>query len=176
MDLSLLTAYFRWTASIWTGNSTPGSPTQRDVAVMGLGLAGESGEVAEVLLAPSLDAELLLKELGDALYYWARICDAFDLSAVDAWVERAHQAGSRDTLALALCARAGRVAEVLKKHIRDDNCAPQVLLAAMAAYAAAYRQLLGELEIAVEDVVAANQRKLMDRKSRGVLKGSGDNR
>lgn len=176
MDHSLIADYCRWTASIWTGNSTPNELTQRDVAVMGLGLAGESGEVAEVLLAPQPDPQLLLKELGDALYYWARICEAFALPVQVAWAAPSQDVGSRERAVLTVCARGGRVAEVLKKHIRDGQLAPQVLLDAMAAYAAAYRKLLGLLEVTAEDVIVANRNKLLDRKSRGVLKGSGDNR
>ena len=48
------------------------------LAFLGLSLLGDAGEVADVLKAPLrhgvLDRERLAHELGDVLYYWARLC------------------------------------------------------------------------------------------------------
>ena len=49
-----------------------------DLAYLGLGLAGESGEVAEVvkkrLRSGAWDGDNLADELGDVIYYWAKLC------------------------------------------------------------------------------------------------------
>ena len=59
----------------------------QELAYLGLGFAGEAGEVANDLkkLLRGLKGDRneerikrIRKELGDALWYWARLCDAFD--------------------------------------------------------------------------------------------------
>jgi NTP pyrophosphatase (non-canonical NTP hydrolase) len=54
--------------------------TERDFRIMELGLPGEVGEVLELLKKQvrdgNLDKTALKKELGDVVYYWARICSA----------------------------------------------------------------------------------------------------
>lgn len=85
---------------------------ERNLAIMSLGLAGETGEVIEkikkILRDGTYDEDNIIKELGDVVYYWARLCRFF---------------GKQPS-----------------------------------------------------EVIAANVRKLESRKSRGVLRGSGDNR
>lgn len=85
-----LDEYAAWTAEMWTESQHELS--LRDYTIMGLGLGGEAGEVQEVLKKwirdqsadPALlDRENLRKELGDVIYYWARICHAFDLDPHD---------------------------------------------------------------------------------------------
>lgn len=50
------------------------------LAYLGLGLVGESGEVAELikklLRDGKLDQAALIEELGDVVYYWACLCRA----------------------------------------------------------------------------------------------------
>lgn len=54
---------------------------------MSLGLAGETGEVIELLKKAvrdkhdlnKVDRKELVKELGDVLYYWMIICDRFKI-------------------------------------------------------------------------------------------------
>nr|WP_283805421.1 MULTISPECIES: nucleoside triphosphate pyrophosphohydrolase family protein [Bradyrhizobium] len=50
------------------------------MSYLGLGLAGEAGEVAEhikkLLRDDWLDKAGLVEELGDVVYYWACLCDA----------------------------------------------------------------------------------------------------
>jgi NTP pyrophosphatase (non-canonical NTP hydrolase) len=60
-----------------------------DVLIWGLGLAGEAGEVADLLKkthghGKPYDADKMLKELGDVLWYLANLADAhgFTLSQV----------------------------------------------------------------------------------------------
>ena len=68
--------YATWAASIKrpVGNDNE----ELDLAYLGLGLAGESGEVAEVikkrLRNGEWDGENLADELGDVVYYWSKLC------------------------------------------------------------------------------------------------------
>jgi NTP pyrophosphatase (non-canonical NTP hydrolase) len=51
------------------------------IAIMTIGLGGETGEVQEHIKKHirdnNLDRDALKKELGDVAYYWARICKQF---------------------------------------------------------------------------------------------------
>jgi NTP pyrophosphatase (non-canonical NTP hydrolase) len=55
-------------------------PSNELLSYLGLGLAGESGEVAEhikkLLRDDWLDKAGLVEELGDVIYYWACLCAA----------------------------------------------------------------------------------------------------
>jgi len=74
-------SYAAWAESF--GFSGVGRPDKESIAIMGLGLAGEAGEVVEhikkFIRDDNLDQEELKKELGDAIYYWCRICKQFGL-------------------------------------------------------------------------------------------------
>lgn len=54
---------------------------ERSLTIMSLGLAGETGEVMEILKKRIRDGEFekdkFVKEMGDVAYYWARLCMAF---------------------------------------------------------------------------------------------------
>jgi NTP pyrophosphatase (non-canonical NTP hydrolase) len=73
--------YAKWTETTWT--NTTGKGLFGDVALCALGLGGETGEALEVLKKSmrdgTLDHEKLVKELGDVIYYWARLCDLFEI-------------------------------------------------------------------------------------------------
>ena len=60
---------------------------ERSLSIMAMGLAGEVGEVMEILKKRvrdgKFDLEKLEKELGDVGYYWARICMHFGLMPGD---------------------------------------------------------------------------------------------
>jgi NTP pyrophosphatase (non-canonical NTP hydrolase) len=55
-------------------------PANERLAYLGLGLTGESGEVAEhikkLLRDGKLDQAAMAEELGDVVYYWACLCSA----------------------------------------------------------------------------------------------------
>jgi NTP pyrophosphatase (non-canonical NTP hydrolase) len=73
-------------------------PTNERLSYLGLGLAGESGEVAEhikkLLRDGRLDQAAMAEELGDVVYYWACLCAALGrkpsdlLAASKAKIER----------------------------------------------------------------------------------------
>jgi len=80
-------------------------------------------------------------------------------------------------LTLGLCSEAGEVCAALKRQIRGDDLdlKQQVLdeLGDCLWYAA---RICDELDVDLERVMDANEAKLKDRKNRGVIKGSGDDR
>ena len=69
--------YAAWAASIAKVDE---HPSNERLSYLGLGLAGESGEVAEhikkLLRDDWLDKAGLVDELGDVIYYWACLCAA----------------------------------------------------------------------------------------------------
>lgn len=80
MSAPQLEAYVAWTRTMWHSESLE----ERDLTIMSLGLAGETGEVIELLKKRvrdgNLDLKNLTKELGDVLYYWSMLCNAFGIS------------------------------------------------------------------------------------------------
>lgn len=85
--------YGQFTSDMWFSGTRPEgiplftSEQERSLAIMALGMAGESGEVLEhikkAIRDNHIDREALKKELGDAVFYWARICKFFDFEPSD---------------------------------------------------------------------------------------------
>lgn len=69
--------YAAWAASV---AKIDARPSNERLSYLGLGLAGESGEVADhikkLLRDDWLDKAGLVEELGDVIYYWACLCAA----------------------------------------------------------------------------------------------------
>nr|WP_247363259.1 nucleoside triphosphate pyrophosphohydrolase family protein [Bradyrhizobium sp. 156] len=69
--------YAAWAATIAKVDERP---SNERLSYLGLGLAGESGEVADhikkLLRDDWLDQAGLVEELGDVIYYWACLCVA----------------------------------------------------------------------------------------------------
>jgi NTP pyrophosphatase (non-canonical NTP hydrolase) len=69
--------YAAWAAGV---AKVDAHPSNERLSYLGLGLAGESGEVAEhikkLLRDNWLDQAGLVEELGDVIYYWACLCAA----------------------------------------------------------------------------------------------------
>lgn len=83
--------------------------------------------------------------------------------------------------ALGLCGEAGEVAEKVKKAIRDDGgVLSEERRAALAAELGDVlwylSQLATEADLDLDVIAAANLEKLLSRRARGVLQGSGDRR
>ena len=80
-------------------------------------------------------------------------------------------------LLLGLCSEVGEVADKFKKLIRDggeiDVEAVSNELGDVIWY---MTRLADEMGLSLEEVINQNVRKLSDRKARGTLKGSGDDR
>src|SRR5258707_8874741 len=69
--------YVEWARNVGPVKTAPDA-TAGHLALLGLGLVGDAGEVADLLKNRLrdgvLDRERLAYELGDVLYYWARLC------------------------------------------------------------------------------------------------------
>ena len=69
--------YAAWAATVAKVDE---HPSNERLSYLGLGLAGEAGEVAEhikkLLRDDWLDKAGLVEELGDVIYYWACLCAA----------------------------------------------------------------------------------------------------
>jgi len=67
--------YAAWAATL---GRAPLNADKEMLAYLGLGLAGEAGEVADrlkkFLRDGAWDAEGLAEELGDVIYFWACLC------------------------------------------------------------------------------------------------------
>jgi len=76
--------YVRWAKSIGPVETTVDAPSDH-LAFLGLGLVADAGEVADLLKKRlrdgTLDRDHLAHELGDVLYYWARLCAVTGISA-----------------------------------------------------------------------------------------------
>lgn len=73
---------------VWTENSVK-NDTCRTKWYLGLGLAGESGEVVDQIKKeyrdagePSVSKDIKL-ELGDVIWYWVRLCKAYGFEPED---------------------------------------------------------------------------------------------
>lgn len=76
---------------------------------------------------------------------------------------------------------AGEIAGKIKKAWRDDNCSiteqkKEELVGEIGDVLWYLSQLASELGLELSDIARANIAKLLDRKERGVIGGSGDNR
>jgi NTP pyrophosphatase (non-canonical NTP hydrolase) len=81
--------YADFTEAMWFSGSLPDGYENciipigpgRDMTIMCFGLGGETGEILEKIKKYirdcQLDKEALKKELGDAAFYWSRICRYF---------------------------------------------------------------------------------------------------
>ena len=84
-------------------------------------------------------------------------------------------------LTLGLTGEAGEVANKVKKIVRDHggDAPPEIIEAIGDELGDVFWYLVrlcNELDFSPADVISANAQKLLDRKRRGTLQGSGDNR
>ncbi len=79
--------YQQWVGKMWSGKPI-GKMTMRDHYIMSVGLAGETGEVLELLKKNVRDKKPLnkvelTKELGDVFYYLNMLCNYHSLKMTD---------------------------------------------------------------------------------------------
>lgn len=79
-------------------------------------------------------------------------------------------------VALGLASEAGEFAGKVKKWIRDGKKDNDALIAELGDVLWYVARAAAELEVYLSDVAQANREKLLDRSSRNVIKGEGDNR
>lgn len=83
--------------------------------------------------------------------------------------------------ALGLCGEAGEVAENVKKMLRDDNgvlssTRRDNIIKELGDVLWYLSNLAADIGVDLDTVAQTNLNKLLDRKARGVIHGSGDNR
>ena len=115
---------------------------------------------------------------------WNLTLDEYQEYAIDTWKGKLPGTEmGRVYLGLKLAGEAGETAEKLGKLVRDKNGLMDIAYEDRRAIALELGDVLwylsvlaDELGFTFEDVANMNLEKLRDRKARGVLQGSGDNR
>ena len=167
-------------------------PVDREVDYTIVGLGSEIGELAEVYAESKknfygklngTDTKEALSECGDIQWYVAATADALGLQ-LDWVLQQAntdlHHVSKGLTL-VDMVVSHGKIQGILKKSIRDNQGYLTSTHEEMIAkelchiwnHTAQFIYLLGGTEAGV---MAANLNKLADRKARGVLQGSGNDR
>jgi len=76
--------YVEWARNVGPTRTAPDAAADH-LALLGLGLMGDAGEVADLLRKRlrdgTLDRDHLAYELGDVLYHWARLCAVTGIQA-----------------------------------------------------------------------------------------------
>jgi len=156
-----------------------------------LGLCGEVGELIAAVTADlysgqgSDDLDSIKKETGDVLWYIANIAEDMDTRFSEVMgrknFEECLTTWDVDEALIELPIHAGRVAENIKKAIRDDDGAVSYargknILAALGLLVTWLERLCSRYGITLEACAQLNLDKLRSRAERGVLKGDGDDR
>lgn len=163
------------------------------------GLNGETGEVCEKLynrpvavvsisdLTPQPYRQEIALELGDVLWYIERTAVeiGINLDEVPATVFRMNRGDSPERAGLLLAARAGRVAEIVKKATRDEGLLGHDILTPerMKAVHEALNDMLVIISYiatcygyGINGIATMNVAKVINRMERGTLGGEGDHR
>lgn len=87
--ISTMNDYVDWVPTMWSGKKNK-KYGLRDDFVMTVGLAGEVGEVLEIIKKhvrstrkKVYNEQHLIEEMGDVLYYWCMIAHRYNLSLDD---------------------------------------------------------------------------------------------
>ncbi|MCK5612756.1 hypothetical protein KAR91_63370 [Candidatus Pacearchaeota archaeon] len=136
-----------------------------------LGLIGEFGEATEAIMRGSSDKDILL-ENSDVLWYLSTICTELQIKLTD--ITDSHII---DTPLVVL----GRLAEVTKKLMRDDNSIisdkhRELLKPLLAKLFFRVKTTAESYGSTIEEIADMNIKKLFDRKARNKIQGSGDHR
>ena len=167
-------------------------PLKRELEYTVLGLCSEAGELglayaeAKSSMWGFTSAAItdLLKEAGDCYWYVAAVADALNVDLQTIWESYAPQTlelKSRGFLVVYISGRSGEMAGVVKKAIRDNDgfmseAGAEKIKVQLGLTLIHLNELVRMLGSTPEAVTAKNLNKLADRKKRGVLQGSGDNR
>jgi NTP pyrophosphatase (non-canonical NTP hydrolase) len=166
-------------------------PLKRELEYTVLGLCSEVGEVGVAYAAgkdgwgyTQAQTETLLKEIGDVYWYVAAVADALNVPLQHIWdsyTVGVPALGSRGLTVLAIGGASADIAGILKKAIRDNDgfladAGAEEIQKRLGAILIQLANLVHQFGSTPEAVTAKNLNKLADRKSRGVLQGSGDNR
>lgn len=141
-----------------------------------LGLTGEIGELLHA------DSDNLVKEAGDVCWYAFRIIDECQVAISGEWEYRTNEwvSGNLQYTVWAYT-HVSRLAEIAKKVIRDSNGKiPENkvddILDNVISILGILQSVIELYGLTLEQCAIANIEKLMSRKSRNVIQGSGDDR
>jgi hypothetical protein len=167
-------------------------PLKRELEYTTFGLCSEIGEVGLAYLDGKLNewgfsnklAQNVLKEAGDGYWYIAAVADALNVPLqhiVDNYTAGVGAYPSRGYTVVQLNGAAAEIAGVVKKAIRDNDgfltdAGQEKIKKHLGETLVLLNNLVELFGSSPEGVTAANLNKLADRKARGVLQGSGDNR
>ena len=136
-----------------------------------LGLIGEFGEVTEAIMKGSPDKDILL-ELSDTLWYLSTICTELQIKLTDI---------SNGRIVDSPLVTLGQIAEVTKKLMRDNGSIVtdkhrELLTPLLAKIFLRVKTTVKSYGSTIEDIADMNIKKLLDRKKRNKIQGSGDHR
>ena len=143
------------------------------IAYPTLGLIEEVGELLE---CATDNSELLVKEMGDVMWYASAVCSDLGIKLSEAWKEPKVQLIPDVE---ALYKNAFRCAGRVKKILRGDDGREDKVKEVRGLVGDIVRRievLAGQYGSSLQEVCETNLDKLFDRKDRGVLRGDGDNR
>ena len=156
-----------------------------------LGLVDEVGEAFELIDSDNtaIARDKLIKEISDVLWYLSRVHVEWRLEfsgteEVAFEVKYDTPGYSVYEMLSYMMTNAAKICGVTKKYLRDENYhldhpsqekRTQVQFYLGCIFNSLYN-LLGILNVSLEDVMKVNLEKLYSRMDRGVLSGSGDNR
>lgn len=168
-----------------------------------LGLSGEFGEICEKVKkhirdGRELDKEDLTKELGDVLWYLSAVSSDFDIKLNDVFDYVVNEYMPADSVLnydvlKSLLLLSNAIGKLSEEFVCNDELTMQVSTetdndAAFAKYQEELRiellanilfyliQLITAFELSIDNIADTNLAKLLSRKERNVLHGSGDNR
>lgn len=142
------------------------------------GVVGETGEFLERLYNWRFKVELE-HEAGDAFWYYAVISHLIGYSFSEVFVNIPFEVADQDKIALGMYQNVTKIAELLKKDIRQGLTPKQKcdIIVIISDLTRGMVSLIGLNGLSsVEEIFDGNVKKLADRKNRNVLKGQGDNR
>lgn len=147
------------------------------LAYVALGLAGETSELLEKVAAD--DTLGIAAEAGDVLWYCSRFHRECRIDPTLTFGSDGHDEPTDPMVALVIAA--GRIAELVKKAIRDDSGALTdarrgALIESLGRLAAAWLALHAAHGLDPGATAQANVDKLLGRMRRDTIAGSGDER
>lgn len=147
------------------------------------GLIGETGELFEKFDILS-DQELLIKEVGDVMWYLAGTYDEMkiDIAGAEKNINikfSPNVKSGKQYLLNQIMVHNGKLFETVKKAIRDNNgvideARKEKIKNALDTLVAYVTEICHVYDVSVFEVMQANIDKLQGRKERGTLGGSGD--
>ena len=185
---AFLAQHRTWTVSRWVLPLLEApAQTIADTSVMTLGLVGEVAEVADVVESWAssgiCDTPNLVKELGDAFFYWSRVSASFDLPlpTPTAIVQESMCAGCPAAKppvleVLRMVRAAGKASEAVKKYLRDGSLDKSKLEQGLSELYVAWLEVCSAAGLSPLEVIQKNSEKVEGRVVRGTQRGSGDHR